>query len=133
MTYQAIYTAIEAIVTTAIGETPIQLPNSILDISDAAEWVRVTHLPARPRQVTIGSGGMNFRPGMTQVDVFWKPGDGTTALPDTIVEAFTRATRITTPEGQAFQFIAYRDGGDLVDDAFWQERVLIVWNAITST
>lgn len=133
MTYQAIYTAIEGVITTAVGDKPIQLPNTIVDVSEAAEWVRITHLPARARQATLGSGGKNFRPGLTQVDVFWKPGDGTTALPDTIVEAFTRTTRFTTAEGEAFQLLAYRDGGDLVDGSFWQERVVVVWNALTNT
>ncbi|MDP4299927.1 phage tail terminator-like protein [Leptothrix discophora] len=132
MSYAAIYQSIEATVKTALGTTPLQLPNTFINTQGVAVFARITHLPAAAFAATLGTTGQNSRPGLSQVDVFVRAGTGSTALPDTIVSAFGRSTQYTYADGSVYELLAYRDVGSAVEDGYWQERVVIQWKAITN-
>jgi hypothetical protein len=133
MTYATMYSAIETVITGAVGAAPVQLPNELVNIVNADSFVRVTHLPAAAMSATLGTSGQNFRPGITQVDVFIKAGTGASSIPDAIVAAFPRGLMVANDFGDLYQLIAHRDGGELDPDGeWWQERVVIQWKALTS-
>lgn len=139
MTYQAIYDALEGAVTTALAGIPLQTPNTYIDPRAISEFARITHLPATAAVATLGTTGQNFRPGLTQIDIFTRAGSGNSTTPDSIVAAFPRGTQYTVTDGDVYEVLAYRDGGNLVEDSsgngggFWQERVIVTWSALTST
>lgn len=132
MTYAAIYTAIEITVRGVLGSTPVQLANQYIDTSNSTEWARITHLPAAASPATLGSGGQNDRPGLTQVDVFRTAGTGPGTLPDDIVATFPHGLTYSTTGGDVYGLLAYRDGGSLVEDGWWMERVVIQWRGLTA-
>jgi len=131
MTYNEIYADIEATVAAALTGIPIQTPNQFIDTSESEVWARITHLPASARSASLGSGGQRFRPGMSQIDIFTKPGQGPSTYPDAVVSQFPKDLSYSIQSGEVYSLIAYRDADELVE-GWWMERVLVVWNSITS-
>lgn len=126
--YSDIYAAIEAQVLTVLDADGVQLPNTFIETGNRIWWARITHLPLTPSTATIGIGGLNQRDGITQVDIFTRPGAGRQPYADNVVGAFTRQTQFTLSDGSIYSTIAYHESGDLVQDGFWQDRVLVQWS-----
>ena len=130
--YADIYAAIEAHITDTIGTDGVQLSNTFIEVGNRTWWARITHLPIEPGIATIGVGGLNARDGLTQVDIFTRPGTGRTSVPDQVVGIFTRTTQFSLSDGVVYNAIAYHESGDLVQDGYWQDRVIIRWSSHTT-
>lgn len=66
---------------------------------DPAPYLRASHLPGEPNQITLGSTGQNRHVGVFQVDVMWPEGEGIVApgrIADAIVAHFKRGTDMTS-------------------------------------
>lgn len=133
MSYSAIFTAIDAIITATLPATlAIQRENEFIDATSNAPYARITHLPATPTVATLGTTGSYERPGLTQIDIFTRAGAGTTTYPDDLVAAFGRSVRLTTTGADTYELIARREGGSLVEDGWWQTSVIVAWRSLTS-
>lgn len=132
MSYSAIYSALDAHVQGITGLPALQLENTSNIAKTGTPFSRLTILPARATQLTVGVDGRDQVSGLAQLDLFYPLNAGTAtvnAMVDTVLDSFPRGLTLTSGDTQVHIQVVWREAGRRLDQ-FYNVPVVIQWSSI---
>jgi hypothetical protein len=129
MSIAAVQTAIVTHLKTLTSLPPMQEEN--VTFTPGTSWCRVTLLPARTQQVTLGLHGSDQLMGLAQCDLFVPVGSGVdavNALADLVVAHFPRGTTLSTDTVTVHTHQVWRQTGGIGPQKFYGVPVVIEWS-----
>lgn len=131
MSYASAQLAVEAALATALGTLPVQWPNGPALAPNNEAYAEVFHLPGRSAVDTLGTGGRDLVPGITQINYYVPLETGNNngaAIVDTLRAAFVAGHWLTN-NGQAVLVRNCGPGPSRKDGNYFLAIIDIQWEA----
>lgn len=130
MSYSLVQSSIVTHLKTLTNLPPMQEEN--VHFTPGTSWCRVTLLPAKTQQVTLGLHGSDRLMGLAQCDLFVPVGTGVgavNALADQVVAHFPRGFTLTEDDLVIHIHRVWRQTGGIGPQKFYGVPVVIEWSA----
>lgn len=134
MSYANIQTALNTHIQAIAGLPTLQLENTQNVGVTGVPFSRLTLLPARPTQLTVGVNGKDQLQGLAQLDLFYPLNTGTATgngMADTVIATFTRGLTLTSAGTKIHIQLVWRETGRRIEQ-FYQVPVMVQWSSITA-
>ena len=130
MSYASAQLAVENALATALGVLPVQWPNGPVIVPNGNAYAEVFHLPGQAAVDTLGYGGRDLIPGITQVNYYapLESGNSGALFVDLLRVAFV-AGHWLTQDGQAVLITGCGPGMSRKDGTYFLSIVDIQWEA----
>jgi hypothetical protein len=130
-----IQSALEKRLQTLSGLPPTEYPNVDFEPpADGSVWCRSTVMPGTPSIASMGVGGLNYYPGIYQVDVFSPKGKGAgdaETLAESIKALFTRGTTLTE-DGETILCRLSWLAQPIPEETVWHQPVRVMYETYSS-